>query len=316
MHEIDLRKLDLNLLVIFDVLMAERSVTRAAVRLARTQSAVSHALARLREQVGDALLVNQGGLMTPTPYALRLVGDLQPILRSIKRVLMPGESFDPATTQRVFRLAVPDFAFSLLPRLIERVTRLAPGASIEWSTPPRHLMLGIVEGEFDLGLVHTSGKMPEGVNSEEVCNLHWASFARRGHPALRRWGIAAWSRWPHVAVRVDGGPENPVNSAASSARKSRRVAVLAPNFSVVAPLLAQTDLIANLPTMVMIDALERFGIVVMPTPLKIPPIPLYFLWSARLANDPAVGWLRRQMSEVLVEALRSLKSSGPRGNAD
>ena len=108
MNEIDLTRLDLNLLVTFEVLMTERSVSRAAVRLARTQSAVSHALARLREQLGDPLLVKVGGGMAPSPYAQRLIEDVRPLLRSIQRMIAPPEPFDPSTSRRVFRVASPN----------------------------------------------------------------------------------------------------------------------------------------------------------------------------------------------------------------
>ena len=98
MHEIDLTGLDLNLLVTFEVLMTEGSVTRAAQRLGRTQSAVSHALARLREQLGDPLLVKIGSGMAPSPFARDLVEDVRPILRSIQRIVSPPEPFDSTTS--------------------------------------------------------------------------------------------------------------------------------------------------------------------------------------------------------------------------
>src|SRR4051812_21118315 len=108
--DIDLRRFDLNLLVVFEVLMAERSVTRAAERLGRTQSAVSHALARLRRQLGDPLLLKGARRMEPTPFALTLLEEAQPILRGLQRMLLPRRRFDPGTSRRVFRLAMPDFA--------------------------------------------------------------------------------------------------------------------------------------------------------------------------------------------------------------
>src|SRR4051812_856679 len=110
MNEIDLRHVDLNLLVAFDVLMTERSVSRAAVRLGRTQSAVSHALSRLREQLGDPLLVRSGAGMQPSPFALQLVEQVRPLLASLRRMLSPGRAFSPATSRRAFRLALPDWA--------------------------------------------------------------------------------------------------------------------------------------------------------------------------------------------------------------
>ena len=107
---IDLRRFDLNLLVVFEVLMAELSVTRAAERLGRTQSAVSHSLARLRAELGDPLLIKGGARMQPTPFALELLEQARPILRSIQRALSPRQVFDPATSRRLFRFAAPDFA--------------------------------------------------------------------------------------------------------------------------------------------------------------------------------------------------------------
>src|SRR6202008_3156929 len=102
MNEIDLRRFDLNLLVLFDVLMSERSVTRAAERLGRTQSAVSHALSRLREQFCDPLLVKGGARMQPTALALDLIEQARPMLGGIKRVLAPQNVFDPKTSNRLF----------------------------------------------------------------------------------------------------------------------------------------------------------------------------------------------------------------------
>ena len=110
MNQIDLRRFDLNLLVVLDVLMAERGVSRAAARLGRTQSAVSHSLARLREQLGDPLLLKGGRRMEPTAFALELMEQVRPLLGGLQRVLAPRRRFDAATSTRVFRLAAPDFA--------------------------------------------------------------------------------------------------------------------------------------------------------------------------------------------------------------
>ena len=125
MKEIDLRRFDLNLLVVFEVLMIERSVTRAAERLGRTQSAVSHSLQRLRSQLGDPLLIKGGVRMQPTPFALELIEQARPMLRGIQRVLSPRHVFDPASSQRVFRLAAPDFMITLFIDLMARLRKEA-----------------------------------------------------------------------------------------------------------------------------------------------------------------------------------------------
>src|SRR6516164_1216418 len=121
MNQIDLRYFDLNLLVVFDVLMTERSVTRAAARLGRTQSAISHSLSRLREQFGDPLLTKGGARMQPTALALDLIEQARPMLSGIQRVLSPQYVFDAASSRRVFRLDAPDFMLTLFADLLSRL---------------------------------------------------------------------------------------------------------------------------------------------------------------------------------------------------
>ena len=133
--------------------LTERSVTRAAERLNRTQSAVSHALARLREQVGDPLLVRMGGRMTASPFAERLIDDVRPILRSIQRVLLPAQPFDAATSTRTFRIAVSDIAPSLFPRLMAEASRLAPHITIDWVTETPQTALAVADGQIDVAFV-------------------------------------------------------------------------------------------------------------------------------------------------------------------
>ncbi|WP_309682763.1 LysR family transcriptional regulator [Polaromonas sp.] len=214
MNEIDLRRLDLNLLVTFDVLMAERNVTRAAERLARTQSAVSHSLARLREQVGDPLMVKVGGRMTASPFAEKLIEEVRPILRSIQRVLAPPQPFEAATSSRTFRMAISDLAPSLFPRLMARVRREAPGVTLDWIAEGPQTLLGVAEGQIDVAFVASVLALPEGLAWQDVGEIKWASFARQDHPAVAGWGAAAWARWPHVVVQVGNNLQSPVIEAA------------------------------------------------------------------------------------------------------
>ena len=129
MNKIDLRRFDLNLLVVFEVLLVERSVTRAAERLSRTQSAISHALSRLRVQLGDPVLVKGGKFMQPTPFALDFLEEVRPILARIQRALSPRHSFDPASSRRIFRLCAPDFALMLFTHLHARLRVEAPSVA-------------------------------------------------------------------------------------------------------------------------------------------------------------------------------------------
>ncbi len=127
MHQIDLSDIDLNLLVVLDVLLEERNVTRTAERLHRTQSAMSHALGRLREQLQDPILVRVSGQMRPTPKAGRLQPEVRRLLRSIERMLSDREQFDPQLSRRIFTVVAPDFVATVLPALMQSILREAPG---------------------------------------------------------------------------------------------------------------------------------------------------------------------------------------------
>lgn len=128
----DLRQIDLNLLVVLDTLMQERSVSKAAVRLQRTQSAISHALERLRQQLHDPLLVRQGGEMVPSPFALHLQSQLRPLLHQMAQALAPPQVFELGQSRRLFRVAMRDFLAGLFPDLLHLVHSQAPHVRLEW----------------------------------------------------------------------------------------------------------------------------------------------------------------------------------------
>ncbi len=306
MNEIDLRRFDLNLLVVFEVIMRERSVTRAAERLGRTQSAVSHSLSRLRDQLGDPLLIKGGRHMEPTVFALEFIDQARPILRSIQRVLSPRHVFEPATSRRVFRLAAPDFALTLFTDLLAGLRAEAPGISIEWTGPRDTMLLEVAEGQVDVAIAPAQLRLPEGVVGESIGALKWRCFARRGHPAFLRWGARAWSRWPHVVVRVGDQLESPVSAAAAVAGLKRTIAGWVPNFSVIAPVLVASDLLATLPSLAMADTLHPFGLDSRHVPFSIDPIPHALLWSAGRTKDPEITWLRRRLGPIVKRRLASL----------
>jgi DNA-binding transcriptional LysR family regulator len=310
MNEIDLRRFDLNLLVVFEILMAECSVTRAAERLGRTQSAVSHSLARLREQLGDPLLIKGPGRMQPTAFALEFIEEARPILRSIQRALSPRHAFDPATSRRLFRFAAPDFARALFTSLLASVRREAPGASVEWTSARDPVLLEIEEGHLDIAIAPAGLRLPEGVTADMVGALRWRCFARRGHPAFRKWGPKAWARWPHVAVRVGDSLASPVNAAAAAAGLERTIAAWVPHFSAIAPVLGDSDLLATLPVVAVTDTLRPYGLESRPVPFPIDPLPHAMLWSARRGSDPEIAWLRDRLRPIVKSKFAG--SSGPR----
>jgi len=299
MNEIDLRRFDLNLLVVFDVLMAERSVTRAAERLGRTQSAVSHSLARLRAQLGDPLLIKGARQMEPTPFATAFIEQAQPILRDIQRVLAPRRRFEPTGSQRIFRIAAPDFASGIFTELLGRLRNEAPRMSIEWTAPRESMLLEVAEGRLDAAIAPAGLRLPTGIAAEPIGALRWRCFARKGHPAFTRWGVRRWARWPHLVVRVGDRLESPVDVAATRANLARTIAGWVPNFSVVAPVLAATDLLATLPAPAMAGTLLPFGLDWRRVPFALEPIPHALLWSAARTGDPEVAWLRQRLQPLV-----------------
>jgi DNA-binding transcriptional LysR family regulator len=305
MREIDLGRLDLNLLVTFEVLMTEGNVTRAAARLGRTQPAVSQALARLREQVGDPLLVKTSGGMTPSPFAQRLIEDVRPVLRTIQRIISPPEPFDPATSTRVFRAAIADFVPTLMPKVIAEVVRQAPGVAVEWLAPTTQTMTSVAEGQIDLTLVNSAVAIPEGVERQDTGEHNPVTFARKDHPAILSWGPAAWAQWPHIRVHVGERLKGEVDSAAEEHRLTRTIGAIVPNFSQIPSLLAQSNLLATMTPLVMDGAKEHYGLCALEPPIRIPPTRFSFVWSFRLTNDPGSLWFRTIVIDAYAQLLKN-----------
>ncbi len=301
MRKIDITSIDLNLLVVLDVLLQERNVTRAAKRLHRTQSATSHALGRLREQLGDPILVRVGGEMRPTPMAERLAGEVSRILRTISRVLTQESAFEPATTDRVFTLAGPDFVAAILPVLLAHMVQATPFAGLEFVPAGPGMLRDVADGRVDVAVAPSSVPKADGLCSAALVALDWAVYARSDHPAVRTWNAKAWAAYPHVRVRTPSGGESPVDVAARAQKLSRRTGPYLPHFLLAPPLLARTDLLMTVPRAVLADVAPRFGLVALPCPVKLAPIELSMFWSAQLDRDPAIIWFREGLREAATE---------------
>ena len=305
MNQIDLTQLDLNLLVAFEVLMTEGSVTHAAARLGRTQSAVSHALARLREQLGDPLLVKQGGRMRPSPFAEQLILDVRPILRSIQRVLAPPEPFVPKSSKQTFRAALPDIAPALLPMTMAKLRRAAPDCSVEWLPVDERTRSRVNEGQIDVALVRGGGPAIEGLEVQSAGRVPVVTYLRNDHPAIAKWGLAAWSRGPAIQVTIGDLRKTGIERALESAPLDRRIAAKMPSFASVLDVLSRTDMMATLPLILPQTALDAAGLCALSPPIAIDPVEFDFIWSFRLTNDPAARWFRTQVMETFTELLNA-----------
>ncbi|WP_336099170.1 LysR family transcriptional regulator [Roseovarius sp. CH_XMU1461] len=313
MNEIDLYRVDLNLLVVFEVLMETRSVTATAQKIGRTQSAVSHSLARLRDQLGDPLLVRVGGKMQPSPYAEMIIADVRPILRSIRRVITPRDLFDPATSDRIFRIAMPTLT-KVIAEVSARVEAEAPHVKIEWLPAHRDVYAALSEGLIDLAHLGGEPRLPDGLEQQVMEPFSWVTFARRDHPACADWGLEAWRRYPHLMVNVTQSMQNPFPVAAQDDPGSRRVSAMIGDSAGVASLLAKSDFLATFPAILLAWDMEAFGLRALRPPVDLGSVLVRFFWSARLANDAGGSWIRSIVIESYrrVQAEAEAKLSGER----
>ncbi|WP_425040574.1 LysR family transcriptional regulator [Primorskyibacter sp. S187A] len=292
MSEIQLHKVDLNLLSTFEALIEEGSVAGAADRLSLTASAVSHALGRLRTQFDDTLFVRVGGRMQATPQPLRLADEIAPVLRHLRLALKPAAPFDPRTTDRVFRIGLHSCP-TLMAQVTAHLQSEAPNAMIEWVPIRSRSQADLVDGLIDL--LHVGGPVHlfDRVQSKDLEPATFFSFVKRGHPAAQDWRVemAAQYRYLQVAVE-DQGAGRPVEQEHHLLNRPRTLGSKVPDFSLVGVILDATDFIATQPSIAMEDMWVRYDLEVMEPVAAPSSFPMRFTWSARNATDPANTWLR------------------------
>jgi DNA-binding transcriptional LysR family regulator len=291
----NLNSLDLNLLVALDALLLEASVSRAAMRIGLSQPAASHALQRLREVLGDPLLVRVGARMELTPRAQGLRGPLAQALDQVRGLFTPDD-FDAARSERHFRLMMPDLAVELLmPPLMEKITRLAPNVRLEvvpWRGP------AIFNAEFarTIDLVISIGDAFRGFHRQRLYTDSDALAVRRGHPAgtrLKKRDVFLNAR--HVAVVIRGQSEDLIDSWLRAKRFERQIALVVPGYLEALHVTARTDLVAFVPRR-LIDALSKQLSLVSITPPIDPGIDEQFMfYPTRAQMDPGSIWLRSIM---------------------
>lgn len=289
---------DLNLLVTLDVLLAEASVARAARRLQLSPSAMSRALARLREATGDPLLVRAGRGLVPTPRAIELRAAVGPLVEAAHAVLRPLEGFDPLGLVRIFTLRTTDgFAETFGPRLISRVLRDAPGVTLRFIAKPDKDSGPLRNGEVDLEtgvLDATTG--PE-VRAQALFRDRRVGVVRAGHALIQGKVTAkAYARCGHILVARQGMRGAEIDEALEALGLKRRVVTIVTGFGAALSLARATDLVTSVPERH--TAGLRDGLVTFVLPLRIPPMTVSMLWHPRMDADPAHRWLRACVREV------------------
>jgi DNA-binding transcriptional LysR family regulator len=299
MQRTNLRAVDLNLLVVFDAVMAERSVTRAAGRLRLTQPAVSHALSRLRALFHDPLFVRTPAGLEPTPAAARLAGRIAAVLADIGNILAPSDAFDPAASDRRFIVGMSDYAaYVVLPELSRRLHRLAPRSQLVVRHTSHVQGLAMLDdGDVEL-IVGNFPKAPHRMHVELLFKDGFVCAARRRHPALaKRLDLETYLAQTHLQVSLRGEPAGYVDEVLGRGRR-RRVALTIGHFLLAPSIIAATDLVATEPERLLRPEARRHGLVLQPPPFPIPQFEVTQVWPRRFAADPAHAWLRMLLAAV------------------
>ncbi|WP_439820829.1 LysR family transcriptional regulator [Pseudomonas sp. HLG18] len=301
MHRMnDLRRIDLNLLVILDALLGEQHVTRAAERLHLSQPAVSHALARLRDLLGDPLLVRAGSGLVPTARALELAAPLADTLAQVQSLLAPN-TFDPASARRTFRLAMSDYgAAIILPGLIRTLRTEAPGIDLQISHASREGMVeGLLNGDIDLA----AGVLPElpgDLRSTPLFEERYVCLLdRQSLPAGGVLDLPTYLSRPHVLLEMRGSGTPEIERTLTALRERRRVAVSLPHWSVAPQFISGTDLILTVASRAL-NEVDDESLIVVPPPFEIAPFTFVSAWHKRRGGDQALNWLNRRIGEGIV----------------
>ncbi len=292
---------DLNLLFTLDMLLAEGSVAGAARRLRLSPSAMSRALARLRETTGDPLLVRAGRGLVPSPRALELREQVAQLVQDAEAALRPTRRLNPKRLSRTFTLRTGDgFVESFGPGLIALVGEQAPGVRLRFVQKPDKDSAWLRDGSVDLETGVVSRTMGPEVRAQALFRDCFVGVVRRGHPlAAGEVTPARFAAGRHVFVSRRGLDTGPVDDALASLGLARSIVAIVGGFSAALALARAGDLIASVPER-HTDTL-RAGMHSFALPVPVPPITVSLLWHPRMDGDPAHRWLRDRVREVCAE---------------
>lgn len=303
MKNMHISRIDLNLLVVLDAICSEGSITRASEKLNLTQSAISHALARLRALFDDQLFVREGRAIVPTPLARSLVEPIRRSLHGIEMTLHQAGRFDAATTTRRFTLAIRGMLeLALLPSLMQHVASRAPGVDID----AVHISRRALEDELAMGSVDAAIDVPlplsRNVRRLRVGFSPMVVAARRGHPQVHdELDLATYMSQGHILVGTRRSGAALADLELGRRDLHRRIRLRCQDYFAACSVVSRTDLLLTLPQRHAGSFNRPFGNRVFPLPFATPLAEAHFYWHANTENDPANCWLREQVAGALGE---------------
>ena len=294
----NLKDIDLNLLVIFQQLLQERRVSAVAVNLGLSQPTVSHALNRLRQQLGDELFLRTSKGMEPTAYAMQLAEPIGYALSAIEETLNQRTRFDPATSDRKFSVGMSDIGeIYFLPKLMEMLAKAAPGISLSTIRTTGETLADDMEaGRVDLAI----GWLPHlksGFFQRRLFVQDHVCMFRRGHKLDKKSPLTQpqFEAAEHVLVSATGTGHATVDKSIERLGVKRHVVLTVPHFVAVGHILSATDMVATVPERFARHCVDPFNLRYVSLPLKLPEIGVNLFWHSRFHKEPGNQWLRGQV---------------------
>ncbi len=296
----NIRKLDLNLLLVFDALIDERNVTRAAERLHLSQPAVSAALNRLRDFFGDPLFVRVQRGILPTPRALELAHSAKAVLGQIESII-DARPFDPAHSETVFRIGANDYAqLAVVVPLIRLLANVAPNIRLEIVALGQNLGEQLERQRVDLAITLFT-EPPKGAHTAMLFRETYMCATRKDHPEIdNTLSLDQFCKFPQVAVTSAGTrPADPVDEALAALGRDRRVVLKVPNFFILPRMLQYNNLISVAPERL----IRYFNITLkaLPLPIDVPGFSMNLVWHEGTDANTAHIWLRQQILNLSSE---------------
>lgn len=317
LNSIELSRVDLNLLVLFEIVLEEGHVGRAAERLNLTPSAVSHGLGRLRRIFDDPLFLKTPKGVVPTARAASLAEPVKQALAQLKHVFSAARPFDPANSERRFVIGAPDGASAVfLPPLLDALRRSAPGIDIgvrqllpvAGETAPerawRNAFADLEARAMDIAVI-PSDRVPPRFHAQRLYEEDFVVAMRAGHPFAKRPSLENYCRAQHLVVSLSGDPHGFVDDLLARQGHSRRVALTVPNFMYALAVIAGTDLISALPRRLVEMHAARFAVVARDMPLPAMRFSINAVVPKVAMGDAGLAWL----FGALGEAQRARKAS-------
>jgi len=296
----DIAKLDLNLLVVFQHLLLHKRVSAVAHVLGMSQPAVSSALGRLRSSLGDELFLRTQGGMEPTPYALQLAEPVAVALDGLQQAFNVRAAFDPTKSSRSFTLAMTDVGeMYFLPVLVDALSSIAPGVTLRVvSATQPSLKEDMSSGRVDLAL----GLLPQlqaGFFRQALFRQQYICLLRKSHPLAdkAKLNLTAFAEAEHVRIEAAGTGHGRVDVALERKKLHRKFRLTVPHYVALGDVLRHSNLIATVPERFADRILKPFDLVKRALPIEVEHSAIHQFWHGRLHRDPGHVWMRQYISQ-------------------